>query len=101
MHTVRFALKEMSAEHGFDLEGLSPSEVNPKRIAYLNRSAALLAIVQPLRSRDLSYERIAAELNRQGVPTPKNGKWHGARVRMLLLLAPVIEAHGALLGRAA
>jgi hypothetical protein len=90
------AMKEMHAEHGFNPDGLPTAELNPKWIAYLKRSAAVLAIVQPLRDTGLSFARIAAELNRRRVPTPKNGEWHEGRVIKLLRLAPIIEARTSL-----
>ena len=99
--TARFAIKEMHAEHGFNLDGLPTDELNPKRIAYLKRSAAVLAIVRPLRDAGLSYARIAAELNRRRIPSPMNGKWYEGSVIKLLRLAPVIEARASLLRDAA
>jgi DNA invertase Pin-like site-specific DNA recombinase len=99
--TVRWAIKEMHAEHGFNPDGLPTYELNPKRVAYLKRSAAVLAIVRPLKEAGLSQPRIAAELNRRRVPTPKNGRWHQGGVLKLLRLAPVIEARASLLRDAA
>ena len=91
----------MHAEHGFNPDGLPADELNPKRITYLKRSAAVLAIVQPLKDAGLSHAKIAAELNRRRVPSPMNGKWYEASVIKLLRLAPVIEARESLLGEAA
>ena len=99
--TARLAIKEMRPEHGFNPEGLLAAELNPKWIAYLKRSAAILAIVQPLRDAGLSFARIAAELNRRHVPTPNDGKWHEGRVIKSLRLAPIIEARTSLLTDAA
>ena len=100
-NTARWAIKEMHAEHGFNPNELPTDELNPKRMAYLRRSAALLTIVQPLKDAGLSYVKIAVELNRRRVPTPKSGKWHEAGVIKLLRLAPVIEARASLLREAA
>jgi DNA invertase Pin-like site-specific DNA recombinase len=99
--TARFAIKEMNAEHGFNPDGLPTDELNPKRIAYLKRSAALLSVVQPLKDAGLSYAKVAVELNRRRVPTPKNGKWYEPGIIKLLRLAPVIEARASLLRDAA
>jgi DNA invertase Pin-like site-specific DNA recombinase len=100
-NTARWAIKEMHAEHGFNPDGLPTDELNPKRMAYLKRSAELLAIVRPLIDAGLSQPRVAAELNRRRVPTPKNGRWHQAGVLKLLRLAPVIDARASLLRDAA
>ena len=96
--TVRTAFKELRAEHGFNPDGLPTDELNPKWIAYLKRSAAVLAIVQPLRDAGLSYAGVVAELNRRRVPAPNNGKWHEGRVIKSLRLAPIIAARSSSLG---
>ena len=53
------------------------------------RAAGLLPLVQELRTAGAtSYHKLAAELNRRGVPAPRGGAWFAASVRQVLRHAP-------------
>jgi site-specific DNA recombinase len=48
----------------------------------------ILVRIRKMRSRGLSYDKIARSLNRSGVPAKRSGKWHAMSVRSVLLTAP-------------
>lgn len=49
-----------------------------------NVPAPTMQMIRVLRTAGLSYQRIAAQLNAEDVPTAQKGTWHAATVRKLL-----------------
>lgn len=47
--------------------------------------AAAVNLMEAWRSEGMSYERIAARLNEEGVPSKRGGRWYGCTVRYILL----------------
>ena len=65
-------------KHGRDV--LAPAN----RKAALERAARLADIVQPKLDAGKSLRTIVVELNAEGVPTPRDGRWHLASVQRLV-----------------
>jgi hypothetical protein len=86
-HSVNQVIAHVGSEHGFNPDSLDRAEFESRRIRALRRARAILPIVAPLRRERMSFDEIAAELNRRDVPTPHNGAWHGAAVWKLLRLS--------------
>jgi hypothetical protein len=43
-----------------------------------------------MRSRGLSYDRIARSLNTSNIPAKRGGRWHAMSIRSTLLTAPKV-----------
>jgi hypothetical protein len=63
------------------LQSIQPVDVTPAIPRTTPREATpALALMRELRSAGRSYETIAEELNRRGVPTARRGRWYAATV---------------------
>jgi len=54
------------------------------RKAANNRAAAIAPVVGELKAKGYTVKVIAAELNRQGIPTARGGKWHATTVQRMI-----------------
>jgi hypothetical protein len=55
-----------------------------KPFGYFEGEAETILTMKSLREKGLGFDRIAAELNRQGIPTRSGKLWHGIVVNRIL-----------------